>query len=196
VQEAYVDAITSVVQFSNFQSRYFPEQVAEFLVNAGAVRARLAEGNLLSRLSAGSTQVTAGAYEIGAARETLAIIDRAASAMRFRHRMTPGAPLRLVWPLGFRDMLRADLARNLPGDSGGHTERLATANAEITQWFAMRSLNVSDSQDSPLGAATLQGWGAQGTGQLLPCPATVSTWLLYPEETWPFSTEAPSTSAW
>jgi hypothetical protein len=185
VQESYVDAITSIAQFGNFQARYFPEQVAEFLSNASAVHSRLAEGNLLSQLSAGSTQVSAGAYEMGAARETLGIIDRAASAMRFRHRMTPGAPLRLVWPLFLRDMIRADLAKNLPGDSGGRGERLAVADAEISAWFSLRHINITDTQDSPTGAATLQGWGVQGAGQLLPWPATVATWL-YPEGTWLF----------
>jgi hypothetical protein len=185
VYEAYVDAITSIVQFGNFHARYFPEQIAEFLTVADAVHARLAEGNLLAQISAGSTQVSAGAFETGAAREVLSNVNRAIAAMRFRHRMAPGTPLRFVEPLWLRDMIRADLARNLPGDSGGHAERLAVADAEISAWFAVRNVNVTDTQDSPIGAATLQGFGVQGAGQLLPWPAVVSCWL-YPEGSWLF----------
>ena len=84
-----------------------------------------------------STQVSAGAYEVGAARELLSILDRAVSQMRYRHRMAPGTPLRFVEPVWLKDMLRSDLAKNLPGDSGGQTERLAMADAEIEKFFSV-----------------------------------------------------------
>ncbi len=97
VEEAYVDAVTSIVQFGNFQARYAPEQVAQYMETAEAVHSRLAEATLLAAISAGSTRSTADNYEVGAARDFLATIDRAASAYRFRNRMAPTAPLRVVY---------------------------------------------------------------------------------------------------
>jgi hypothetical protein len=185
VFEAYVDAITSIVQFGNFHARYFPEQITEFMTVADAVHARLAEGNLLATISAGSTQVAGDEYELGAARDLLAVIDRAGAAMRYRHRMAPNTPLRFIEPLWLRAMLRSDMVRQLPGDSGTTIERLATTDAQIDAWFAQRNINVTDVQDSPLGASTSQGWGIQGNGQLLPWPLQTSVWL-YPEGTWVF----------
>jgi hypothetical protein len=188
VMEAYVDAVTSIVQFGNFQARYFPESIAQYLEAASAVHARLAEGNLLAQLSAGSTQVSADNYELGAARDLLAILDRAAAAMRYRHRMGAGAPLRLVAPEWVLDMVRADLARQLPGDSGTGAERLAIGEQQLLDWLTTRSLNLTRTMDSPnTGAAvsTAQGWGQQGPGELLPWPAVTSVWL-YPEGSWLF----------
>lgn len=184
-QEAYVNAITSIVQFGNFQSRYFPEQIAQYLDTVDAVHARLAEATLLADLATGSTAVTADNYELGAARDMLAILDRATAAMRYRHRMIPHAPLRFVMPLWTRDMLRADQARQLPGDSYSGAERLAVADALIDSWFAARNVNVTTTQDSPTGASVLQGFLAQGAGQLVTWPLKTITWL-YPEGTWSF----------
>ena len=68
VQEVYVDAVTSIVQLGNFQSRYFGEQVAEYLAEAAAVHARLGDSTVLAAVIAGSTAVTADSYELGASR--------------------------------------------------------------------------------------------------------------------------------
>ena len=69
--------------------------------------------------------------------------------MRYRHRMDPEAPLRFVYPDWLDDMMRADLARSLPGDSGGQSERLAVADAEIDSWFAVRKINTTRALDAP-----------------------------------------------
>ena len=184
-QEAYVNAVTSIVQFGNFQARYFPEQVTQYMDTALAVHARLAEAALLNTITAGSTLVTAGNLDLGAARELLGIIDRASAAMRYRHRMPLNSFLRVLYPAWLDDMIRADLAKNLPGDSGGQAERLAVADAEIANFFAVRGINVTAVEDSPTGAAVLQGFGAQGAGQLLPWPSHTYLWM-YPEGSWTF----------
>ncbi|MGH9094439.1 MAG: major capsid protein, partial [Acidimicrobiales bacterium] len=185
VQEAFVDAVTSIVQFGNFQARYFPEQVQQYLETVDAVHARLGDATLLAAMTAGSTAVKVDNYELGAARDLLAAVDRASAGLRYRHRMAPDTPLRFVYPEWLEDMVRTDLARQLPGDSGGPRERLAVADSEIAQWFAVRDINVAKTLDSPTGAAAFQGFGTQGPGQLLPWPATTSTWL-YPEGSWTF----------
>ncbi len=105
--------------------------------------------------------------------------------MIYHHRMDPEASLRLVYPEWLEDMIRTDLARRLPGDSGGQSERLAVADAEIDRWFSVRNINVTNVQDSPTGASTFQGFLAQGAGLLNPWPSHVLMWL-YPEGTWLF----------
>lgn len=185
VQEAYVDAVTSITQFGNFQSRFFPEQIAQYLEEVDAVHARLAEATLLAAMTAGSTAVAGGLDLLGATSEVLAIVDRAAAALRYRHRMAPETPLRLLYPEWLEDMLRTDLARRLPGDSGGQSERLAIADAEIDRWFAVRGINVTNTQDSPTGASSFQGFAAQGPGLLNPWPSHVLMWL-FPEGSWMF----------
>lgn len=192
VQEYYVDAVTSIVQFGNFQARYFPEQIQEYMQTVDAVHARVAESNLLSTLHAGSAQTTADTYELGASREALAVLDRAVSAYRNRNRMRPNSPLRLVAPAFLRDMIRADLARQLPGDSGGQAERLAVTDAQIDAFFAARNVNLTEVLDSYTGTtdygatAGYQGFpSVQGAGQLSPWPTKTTLWL-YHEGAWMF----------
>lgn len=186
VQEVVVDAVTSIVQFGNFQARFFTEQIDQYMATVDAVHSRLAEATLLSAITTGSTAVTAGAYEIGAAREFLSELDRAISGLRYRHRLGTGnVPLRLHIPQWFYDMVRADLTKQLPGDSGSGLERLATADATIDGFFAVRHINVTKVLDSPTGAAVLQGFLPQGAGQLVPWPLHVYAWL-YPEGSWTF----------
>lgn len=191
VQEAYVDAVTSIVQFGNFQARYFAEQVDQYLQLADAVHARLAEATLLKAIADGSTAVTAGTNAVnqtGAASEYLAEIDRAVAGYRNRHRMSPDSTLRLMFPEWFEDAMRADLARELPGNSGGAAgsgERLAVADAQIDAFFRVRNLNVSTYLDSPTGAAVNQNWVAQGVGNLLPWPGKVISYLFH-EGAWMF----------
>jgi hypothetical protein len=187
VQEAYVDAVTTIVQFGNFQARYFPEQIQQYLDTVQAVTARLAESTLLAAMTSASTAVTAGNYEVGGARELLKDLDRAVAGVRYRHRMNPDAPLRFVYPEWLEDMIRADLALTMPGDSGGASDRLAIADAEIGAWFATRNVNPTKTLDSPAGAtgSAFQGFGVQNPGNLNPWPSVVQTWL-YPEATWTF----------
>lgn len=185
VQEVLVDAITQQVKFGNFAYRFFPEQITQYMETVDAVTARLAEATLLATITTGSTAVTAGNYTVGAARELLSIIDRGTEAMSYRHRMAENTPIRVIMPEFLQGMIREDLAKNLPGDSGGQSERLAIANREMLNWFAVRNINVTWSQDSPTGAATLQGFPAQFAGDLLAWPSTTVIWM-FPEGTWLF----------
>jgi len=76
----------------------------------------MAETNLLTAISAASLSVdaTRGASAIGASRELLTHVERAAVAMRSRHRMRDDAVLRAVVPSWARGLLRADRTRQMP----------------------------------------------------------------------------------
>jgi hypothetical protein len=191
VNEAYVDAITSIISFGNFQARYAPEQVAAYMETTEAYHSRVAEAALLAAISGGSVRSTADNYEIGAARDFLATLDRAASAYRYRNRLAPDFPLRVIYPQYVNDAIRADLTKSMPGDSGGGSERLAVSDDEIAGWLRVRHINSSTTYDSVTtssaynGGVSLQGFGAQGNGQLQPWPLTTLCWM-YHEGAWIF----------
>jgi len=66
--------------------------------------ARVAEVELLDKMSAGSVNVATDVV-IGASRDLLARVDRAASAYRNRQRMPSDATLQFIAPSSLRSMV-------------------------------------------------------------------------------------------
>lgn len=174
----YTDAIPLCLTFGNLSSRAYPELVERHTQLGMVQHARFAETRLLTRIGALSTQVTAAA-ELGAARDIFVQIEQAASAYRSRYRLDPDAPLRVIFPEWFKNALRADLTKQLPGDGRDGTFNLA--EAEINQWFSTRKINVSWHLDGETG----QIFGAQADGALLGFPSDV-IWYLFSEGTFVF----------
>jgi hypothetical protein len=175
----YVDAIPLCLTFGNLGARAFPELVERHTKLGMVLHARYAETRLLTRIGALSTPVTA-ASELGVARDIFGQIDRAAAAYRSRYRLAEDAPLRVIFPSWFKNALRADLIKQLPGDGREGTFNLA--EAEINGWFATRSINVSWHIDGETG----QIFGTQDAGaELLAFPSDV-IWYLFSEGTFLF----------
>lgn len=169
-----IDAITRCLEFGNFGARAFPEQVVVWNDLAMANHARAAERRLLDQIITNSTAVSAG-QGLGTTRDVLAVLDRAVAAYRNRHRTTAEMPMHIIIPEWLDDNMRTDLARELPGSN---EERLATADAKINSFYAVRNINVTRSLEGPTGSG--QDWGAQGAGALLGWPTAV-TIVLYHE---------------
>lgn len=184
VQEDTVDAVTSIVQFGNFQSRFFPEQIAQYLETVDAVHSRLGEATILKQIADGSTATTSGAQIVGTTPEVLAELGRAVEAYRYRHRMDPATPMRLIMPRWLLGNMRADIARQAPG-LGTTDEQWAVAESTVLGFFAALGVNVSFAMDSPTSANPNQGFGVQGAGQLLPWPSKAIVWLFH-EGAWTF----------
>ncbi len=176
--ETIVDAITKCLQFGNFRARFDPESVQAWTDLAAVHHARTAESRLLTKIGTGSTQVTSGQL-LGATRDVLATIDRAQAAMRSRHRLDRAIPLVFGFPFWLYDMLRTDIARQIP--VGTLDETLALAEAQIDRWFAIRNVRPVGFLDGEAG----QIFGAQGDGALTGWMSTVVTYL-YPEGSWLF----------
>lgn len=174
----YTDAIPLCLTFGNLSSRAYPELVERHTQLGMVQHARFAETRLLTRIGALSTQVTAAA-QLGAARDIFVQIEQAAAAYRSRYRLDPNAPLRTIFPEWFKNALRADLTKQLPGDGRDGTFNLA--ESEINQWFSTRNINVSWHLDGETG----QIFGAQADGALLGFPAKV-VWYLFSEGTFLF----------
>lgn len=174
--ETLVDAIVSCVQFGNFRARFWPEQITEWMRLAAVEHARIAETRLMTTVGTGSTQVTTG-QNFGAARDVLAELDKIIPQYISRH-YAPDTRWRFGAPFWLRNMMRADLVRELPGSSD---ERLATADATIDSFFAVRGVNPTWLIAGEAG----QVYGAQGDGPANGWLSTAVTYL-YPEGSWLF----------
>lgn len=175
--ETLVDAITRCLKIGNFRQRFFPEQIAMWMTKVAQYQARFAETRAITQVGAGSTQVSAGTV-LGTTRDVLAVLDRAAAAMRSRHRLPQNFPLRAAFPDWLLDNMRVDLSREQPGATD---ERLAMSEAQIQAFFTMRNISVTWFIDGESG----QVFGNQSDGALLAWPSHVIGYL-YPEGSWLF----------
>lgn len=184
VQEntAYIEAITLCLTFNNLTTRTFPELIKRQNELALVAHARVAENALLAQLEAGSTAVTASTQVVGATREILNLIDRAVAAYRFKHRMNSSSPLRAVFPSWVRNLLRADIALQMPGDG---IDVFSVADGQIDTWFRSRNVNPTYHLDG-VGPALndLDGAGS-GTAVGFELPTTLE-FGLWAEGTWLF----------
>lgn len=174
-----VDAISSILVVGNLQDRTYPEQVAAWVKLAAAQHAKIAEINLLDKIAAVGTDVTA-AKAYGATRTLLSNIDQALAGYHSRHRICSDLAIRVLLPEWVHQLLRVDLARQAPGDG---LEHFFVTDAQIDAWFVARGVTVSFYQDSATGAG--QTYGAQTATALTDFPTTVK-WYLYAEGTFLF----------
>lgn len=171
----YLEAMPLCLTFGNLGSRAYPELVERHIELAMVWQARFAETRLLTRIGALSTAVTA-AKQLGAARDIFVQIEQAAAGLRSRHRLDEYAPFKAMFPVWFKNALRADLVKQLPGD--GQEAAFNLAEATINKWFASRNINVTWFVDGEEG----QILGEQNAGGLNAFPENV-IWYLFPEGT-------------
>jgi hypothetical protein len=188
----YVDAIPTRLKFGNMQGRFFPELVSANTDLAMAYQARVADLNLLSKVQANSTSVSATKL-LGATRDILATVDLAAAAYRYRTRLSPSFPLRAIFPFWALSMFQADMAREIGHDNAGAQNALAITQQNVEDWFKARNINITFSLDGqPLTASSgsqvaypFQGFGTQAVNLLNDWPSSV-VWYLFAEGTFQF----------
>lgn len=177
----YTDAIPLCLTFGNLNTRAYPELVERHTELGMIWHDRFAETRLLTRIGALSTAVTA-ANTLGAVRDFFVTLEKAAAGYRNRHRMAADSNLRVMLPEWFKNMLRADLAMQLPGDGGDNYENtIGIAEAKLNAWFGVRHINVTWFIDGEAG----QIMGAQSAGAVNDFPTTL-VWYLFSEGTFLF----------
>lgn len=174
----YTDAIPLCLTFGNMGARAYPELVERHTQLGMISHARYAETRLLTRIGTLSTAVTSTST-LGAARDIFVAVEQAAAGYRNRHRMDSDAKLRVIFPEWFKNALRADLTKQLPGD--GDEVTFALAESRIASWFAIRGINVTWALDGESG----QIMGSQASGSLNGFPSNV-VWYLFAEGTFLF----------
>jgi hypothetical protein len=174
VVEVLVDAIAARIQGGNFNQRFWPEQLTAVLALIEAAHARVAELNLTSTIAAGSTAITT-TEGLGAARDLLAVMDRASFALRDRLRLDPTATLQVILPQWVKWAIVTDLVREHPGAS---VERLAMTEQQVNAFFTSRRIAVTWSLDYEAATTTqfpglLRGWPDTATALMFPA----GSWL-------------------
>lgn len=166
-----IDAVTRCFEVGNFNARTWPERVDRFMQLADSQHARVAERKMLTEIAALSKHVTAPQV-IGAGRDILTNIDLLTSGTSSRLRMADAQRWSLILPFWLENMIRADLARELPGST---QERLATSDAEIASFFAVRNIDIAWALDGETGQefpvqnnGAIVGWPAQTIGYMFP----------------------------
>ena len=174
--EVDLAAVTRCLEFGNLTTRSYPEQVTAWVALSMAQHARKGETALLDGIASNSTQVTA-ARVVGAARDIIAGVVKAAAYYRNHNRMDADAVLRVMMPAWVIDLMIADLTHG----SGYEAEFFAMARAEIEDALNELAINVTFYLDSGTGKGQLINSGsAQAAGALTTFPTSV-VWYLFAE---------------
>lgn len=148
-EDAVVQAVSMCLCFDNLTPRIWPELIAAHNDLALVQQARVIEQFLLNQIKAAGTAYTATGV-LGAARDILGQVDAAAAALRYKHRLGPTQPLRVIFPSWLKDMVRADIAMQMPGD--GLSDTLTLADSALDAWFRARRINITWSLEGPASA--------------------------------------------
>ena len=175
-QTVKVDVIPRIMKVGNLMARTYPEMVAAWTKLLLAQHAREAETNLLDKLLAGSTAVSA-AQTYGVAQSLLPQLDQLVAAYRSRHRIASSVRFRAILPFWVKDLIRSDIARRQFGSD------FALPDSAITEYFSVRGVNVTFHYDE--SSTTSSIFADQTTTPLLKYPTSVE-WFLFPEGTWLF----------
>jgi hypothetical protein len=133
-----VEATYLCLQFSNMTSRFDPEWADSVLRAQRVAHARFSENDLLTKITTGSKALYTTRL-LGATRDILVTLDKVTAYYRNVHRLGTVA-LRAILPLWSRNLMRADITRQMVGDG---LEALAVVDSVIDEWFARRNVNVT-----------------------------------------------------
>lgn len=181
-QLVYVNAVPTRVQFGNMFGRFAPEQVAANTEIAIDTAAREAELELLTLMFNASKQVKPQQY-LGATRDLLASAGLLVSQYRYSHRIPKTATFCAVFPEWAREVVRADMAREIAHDNAGAQNVLAITDAQIEEWFSARGITSIIWTEDGLKAGTYGTGGSAITNQFFPILAGGA-----PEPQWPGET--------
>lgn len=172
--EAYVEAVTFCMTFSNVTARFDSEATAANVQAAQIAHARFAENRLLAQIAALSTTLTAPAV-ISATRDILLALDRMFAAHRNFYRLDSNDAYRTVLPRWVLDALRADLLLGAGFATGDDMlDGFAVTDAQILNWFAQRNVNATFHLDGR--AATTQAGTAPALTEVGMAKQFYSAW--------------------
>lgn len=174
-----IQAITMIMTFGNLMTRAYPELIKRHTELAEVAHARVAEQQLLTQIGALSTSISGRTQRLGAAREVMSHLSLAAASYRNRHRINGAIPLRAIFPAWFRDLLRADISMQHPGDG---LESLTVPDSLIDNFFTSRNIRVTWAMDGEAG----QDFSAISSGGYLTDYPAAVRYYLFTEGTFAF----------
>lgn len=178
-----LEAIYWFLEFGNWTTKAFPEQIPAAVKLALAWYARTAESKLLTKMKALSTAYAPTVVPISAIRAYISDIEQGCEYLRSRHRLPDSVTLRLIHPRWLISALSADVRFG----SGSVREYLTNARGVVRDALADMNVVASDYIDSAVGD---NQYFAPGPGNLqlgklaaagtLNYPATAASFL-FPE---------------
>ncbi len=184
-EHVFVEAVPTRLEFGNMMARFAPEWMAANVDLATAAAARVAENNLLSLLAEKCVKdVTTGTL-LGATRDLLVACDQTAAAYRQIHRLSDSQVLTSIFPRWARDLIRADLAREIGHSQNPDWNALAITDEQVDELLMARGIKAIwhyDGQPEP-GSKTFpsQVFVAPEEGKpIKPFPAKLA-WYLFAE---------------
>jgi len=140
-QTVIVEAVSTRISFGNMQARFAPEQVAANTELAIAAAARVAENNLLALIEAAALKDVTSAKTFGATRDLLTMLDQAVGGYRQTHRISDGQAITVILPRWVRDLIRADVAREIGHSQNDYFNSLAVTDDDIVTMLRARGVN-------------------------------------------------------
>jgi hypothetical protein len=137
---AEIEAIYQCLTFSNMSTRFDPEFMDSVVRAQRIAHDRFAENRLYGQIIAGSKQIVGPAVLLGAVRDILVTLDKMIAYFKNVHRLADDAALRLILPLWAKNLMRADMTRQMVGDG---TQVLHMTDAAINQFFTDRNVNIT-----------------------------------------------------
>jgi hypothetical protein len=168
--EVAVTIISHCREYGNLNAMAWPEKIAHENDLTMAAHARTSEQYLLDRVKALSINVTQ-VEVLGAYGDLVHALTKAAAAIRYRLRMTPGARFRVLMPSWVGDALAADVAYT-------QFDRYQ-AQAQMTAHLERLGVSISYYMDD-IGSGTSQGWAAEAAGALDDFPDDIQ-YAIFPE---------------
>ena len=174
---------------SLLQNRGYPEFVSEFVQGAIAAMAHLVNREVVNEIETGSTAVNLSAVDPWGTDGTawsqiMAVVDFAATDIRYAYRALPTQTVEFVFPLWVRQAMRSDWLRR----NATHTEDLT--DAMIDAAFARRNVRVQwiydwqDAFDPANGAGAIPATNQMGAATPPFNNPTNVTFLAYLPGTW------------
>lgn len=156
--EVRIEAIVTCLTFGNLGAMTYPELVADAISKSAVAHARTAEQRLLEQMDANSLVLTYGPV-LSATRDVLFALNKYIAGFRYRNRTSSDFTLDLLVPAWLKNLLVADLSRQMPGD-----DTLAKAEAEVMGYLTNAGYRVFTTIDAnPRTGAGDQTWAAETT---------------------------------
>lgn len=168
--EVRLDIDGLCIQAGLLQRRGFPEYQARIMRGALVAHDHRLNASMISRMVAGSTEITMPTQQAGATAPLLTSIELQVEHYKYTHRLSRSTTLEAIFPFWVRGAVRADLARRQG------VELLSVTDAQINAWFTLRGVN----------AQFVYNWQAIDTtaaASFVAYPNEVS-FLLYTAGTW------------
>jgi hypothetical protein len=182
-EAVFVDAVPTRLQFGNLMGRFAPEWMAANVDLATAAAARIAENNLLNLIAEKCVKGVTTATLLGATRDLLVACDQASAQYRQLHRIPRSQTLTAILPDWARDLIRADIARELAHGNVGDRDPLAITDDQVDALLLARGIKPIwhlDGQGEEVEGGVSQVFAAPAKGAIKEFP-TKLVWYLFAE---------------